>query len=934
MVGRLLTIGLLVLAGQARGQESIQTDRAALEAIYHATGGDDWTENDNWLGDAPLGHWHGVETNEQGRVTGLRLGGWDENLRTHVGNGLAGTLPPELGTLSHLRWLEIGGNSRLTGPIPAEMGNLSNLESLDLQINGLTGPIPAALGQLNDLRVLWLNNNVLTGSIPAELGNLVGLHDLSLAGNWLTGPVPPELGGLASLTTLDLGSTMLSGPLPVSLTRLSALESLNLDGSGLCAPDEPDVQGWLTTISDFKGVVCVGSVTFSRVVTQPGLGLFDSVVAVADLDGDGRDDILAANFHALDYNVAEPAERWTTRPLRVLVNVGDGSFRHAPELVEGTIDVRRPIVVADDFNGDGRVDLAVFDAGVYVADNPCHDDETRICSSGFGNPPQLFLSRADGVLRSSSALADAVRREHARRPQPHYSRPADLHLKSATSGDIDGDGDVDLWVDSIGGANVSSHFLVNNGDGTFTVDEERAPTELRFSPDSPGSWWYHLQGHLADLDRDGDLDLALGQNRDSTTTFSMFSIVLVNDGTGHYLARIELPHPAFNDGFTNVSGQTHFDVDSDGFQDLVLVHTRNDDLPGVLPFTGRYIQFLVNRGGTSFGDETLTWTGDQSATTPQRNADGEPLDNAAGPTMRDVDGDGCADLVMSRGTTAVHAESPLGYLNDGSGRFRAMSPVPFTGSDPDFGRNGMPADVNGDAAIDFVFPRLHWGADGHHGTADDFTALVTLVNTTPPGPLRCRPRVTAVGVLPTRTLHVGAGAVAVVVDVADAFRHAWTYRASSSASGVATVSMSGSQVTVVPAATGVAAITVTATGADNSVATQRFRVTVLAATTFGDRLEPGTPPRAVHFLELRTRVAALREREGMPSLRWTDPVLTVGVTPVRRVHLTELRDALDEAYDAVGKPVPAYTDGIVTAGVTAVKAVHLEELRNAIRALE
>ena len=933
MIGWLLTVGLFVLASAAHAQGSAETDRAALEAIYHATGGDDWTENGNWLGAAPPGHWHGVETNEQGRVAGLRLGGWDESLQRHVGNGLNGSLPPELGTLSHLRWLEIGGNSRLTGPIPAEVGNLSNLESLDLQLNGLTGPIPAALGHMNDLRALWLNNNALTGSIPAELGNLVGLHDVALSGNWLTGSVPPELGNLAGLTTLDLGSTMLSGPLPERLTRLSALESLNLDGSGLCAPDEPDVQAWLAALSDFRGVVCVGSVTFSRVVSQPeGVGVFDYVAAVADLDGDGREDVVAAEYYTLDYNVADPAERWTRRPLRVLVNVGDGSFRHAPELVAGTIDVRRPIVVADDFNGDGRADLAVFDAGVYVADNPCHDDRTRNCSSGFGNPPQLFLSSEDGLLRPSSALADAVRREHALRPHPRYSGPADLHLKSAASGDIDGDGDVDLWVDSIGGANVYSHFMVNNGDGTFTVDEERASTELRFSPDSPGSWWYHLEGHLVDLDNDGDLDLALGQNRDSTTTFSMFSIVLVNDGTGHYPARIELPRPTFNDGFTSVSGQTHFDVDSDGFQDLLLVHTRNDDLPGVLPFTGRYVQLLGNRGGTSFGDETVTWMGDQSATTPERNADGEPLDNAAAPTMHDVDGDGCADLVIAPGTT-VRTASPLVYLNDASGRFQAMSPVPFAGSDPYFGESGVPADVNGDAAIDFVFPRLHWGADGLHGTADDFTALVTLLNTTPAGPLRCRPRVTAAGTLPARTLYVGAGAVAGVVAVGGAFRNASTYGASSSAPGVATVSMSGSHVTITPGAPGPATITVTATGAENSVATQRFRVTVLVATTFRDPLVSGTPPRAIHFLELRTRVAALRAREGLPAVQWTDPVLTIGVTPVKRVHLTELRDALDAVYDELGTPRPAYTDSIVTAGMTAMKAAHVMELRDGIRGL-
>ena len=280
-----------------------------------------------------------------------------------------------------------------------------------------------------------------------------------------------------------------------------------------------------------------GSVAFSRVVTQPDV-FVNNVAAVADLDGDGRDDVIA--FKYLEYNVARE-DRLTKSPLRLFVSVGDGSFRHAPELVEGTINVRAPVVVADDFNSDGRVDLAVFDAGVYVV----HE------SVGVGNPPQLFLSRPDGRLRSSSALADAVTREHAMRPPAlPISGPSDLHLKSATAGDIDGDGDIDLWVDSIGGANVSSHFMVNNGDGTFTIDEERAPTALRYNPPEA---WYHLEGHLVDLDNDGDIDLALAQNRGlEPSTFNQSSIVLINDGTGHYPVRIELPRPAFADGYTSV----------------------------------------------------------------------------------------------------------------------------------------------------------------------------------------------------------------------------------------------------------------------------------------------------------------------------------------------------------------------------------------------
>ena len=270
---------------------------------------------------------------------------------------MTGALPLALGTLSHLRWLEIGGN------------------------RGLTGAIPVSLGRLGSLEWLGLDHNALTGSIPAELGNLTHLGSLTLNSNTLRGRIPIELGNLTRLTQLNLGWTMLSGPLPASLTRLSALDWLQLDGSGLCAPDMPAVRAWLATIRDFMGAVCDESLTFRRVVTQPGLGRLDSVLAVADLDDDGRDDILAGGRWDPDSGKT-PEERFRKTPLRVFVSAGDGSFRHAPELVEGTIDVHDPIVATDDFNGDGLVDFAVFDRGAYVDEH----------SSGYGNPPQLFLS--------------------------------------------------------------------------------------------------------------------------------------------------------------------------------------------------------------------------------------------------------------------------------------------------------------------------------------------------------------------------------------------------------------------------------------------------------------------------------------------------------------------------------------------------------------
>ena len=473
-------------------------------------------------------------------------------------------------------------------------------------------------------------------------------------------------------------------------------------------------------------------VTFSRITTELDLGRLDFVLAVADLNGDGRDDVLAGGRD--DYNRgAAPEDRLTKATLHVFAGNGDGSFRHAPELVEDTIEARYAVVVAADFNGDGGADLAVFDAGVYVQEQ----------SRGYGNPPQLFLSSSEGRLRPSSALADAVGREHELRPNPDYSGPADLHLKLATAGDIDGDGDLDLWVESTGGANVTSHFMVNNGDGTFTVDIARAPRQLLHNP--PPEYWRHVGAALVDLDNDSDLDLALGQIRDlDPTHINQFSIVLVNDGAGYYPARVELPHPAFNDGYTAAHALTHFDVNADGFEDLLLVHQRNDDgPPDVIPWTGRYVQALVNRGtpsrvlrrrtAMSFGDETPTWMGDQHATTPERNPNGDELSNFAEPAMHDVDGDGCQDLVMSRSLMRVRVESPLVYRNNGSGQFRAMPPDLFA----DFSFYAVPMDANGDNAIDFVVLERDDGPDGRFNTGDDVSTLVTHVNATPAGPVRC-----------------------------------------------------------------------------------------------------------------------------------------------------------------------------------------------------
>ena len=130
----------------------------ALVALYESTGGDNWDDNTKWLSGRPLSEWFGVETDENGQITSLNLGG----------NQLTGPIPEALGQLENLQYLRLNYN-QLMGPIPETLGNLNNLQYLYLDDNQLTGSIPEALGQLENLRFLHLKGNELTGCIPSAL---------------------------------------------------------------------------------------------------------------------------------------------------------------------------------------------------------------------------------------------------------------------------------------------------------------------------------------------------------------------------------------------------------------------------------------------------------------------------------------------------------------------------------------------------------------------------------------------------------------------------------------------------------------------------------------------------------------------------------------------------------------------------------------------
>ena len=188
------------------------SDRPALVALYHATGGPSWQNNLRWLSDAPIDEWHGVVTDPSGRVTELNLGN----------NRLSGEIPPDLGNLPHLQVLILHGNT-LSGRIPPDLGRLANLQVLILHANELSGRIPPALGNLANLQVLSLGVNGRLGA-PSFGGIRLGVVS-SRGGNELSGEIPAALGGLASLTRLYLSENALSGEIPPELGSLAHLDS-------------------------------------------------------------------------------------------------------------------------------------------------------------------------------------------------------------------------------------------------------------------------------------------------------------------------------------------------------------------------------------------------------------------------------------------------------------------------------------------------------------------------------------------------------------------------------------------------------------------------------------------------------------------------------------------------------------------------------------
>ena len=244
--------------------------------------------------------------------------------------------------------------------------------------------------------------------------------------------------------------------------------------------------------------------------------------------------------------------------------------------------------------------------------------------------------------------------------------------RSLAFGDVDGDGDLDLVVGGYSYPGAQNRLLINDGTGAFT-EQTVARLPVRQDPTAAIAF--------GDVDGDGDLDLIEG-NGGSYGSGGWRNRLLVNDGSGVFTDVTTSQMPNVTD---MTSALAVGDVDGDGDLDLVFGNGYYD---GLQCLEGEQNRLLVNDGTGTFTDVTATQL---------------PSDNTMthGVAFGDVDDDGDLDLVVANANYSGGQDGQNALLlNDGAGGFTddTMGRLPIR-QDATFAVALADIDEDGDAEI-------------------------------------------------------------------------------------------------------------------------------------------------------------------------------------------------------------------------------------------
>jgi hypothetical protein len=506
----------------------------------------------------------------------------------------------------------------------------------------------AAITGTQDVVYLGQSNGTYVAGTP--LTNPDGLYDIcnNAAGD-LNGDGKPELiaancsvsGAAGNLTiyvnngdgTFKTGVYYSAGTETTDNTAANisplavTIADVNGDGKNDLVVSNHDAGDMTVLLGNGDGTVKVPTVGYNTGGTPKTSAI------VEDFNGDGIPDIVVP-----DYNFS----------FVYLQGYGDGTFRGAQDFfspVPGGFSAGATAIATGDFNGDGYPDLVVGNYGF----NP---------PNGSGMGVTLFLSNPDGSL------------------QPGINLGTGGSYQGVAVADFDGDGNLDIAA--VNESNNGVEVYYGKGNGSFN-----SPS---FFPTGGSNAFKIIAG---DFNGDGHPDLAVLNTGNNNVS------VLLNDGHGNFGTAVTY---GTNGTGTGIAAA---DVNGDGILDVVV------------PQSSQGVDVLLGKGdGTFQTAKTSTFA----------------FNNLGNVALGDLNGDGKLDIAV---TVADHTTPNEGLaIAQGKGDGTFDTPVLFATTlqntllvAPTPGDVKM-FDLNGDGKLDVIYSNSSYGTIGvlYHTASNTFAA--------------------------------------------------------------------------------------------------------------------------------------------------------------------------------------------------------------------